>query len=279
MMNKMTRSARRWRGAAASPAWRGTRADVGQRRSRSACSPTCRALYADIGGAGSVVGGADGGRGFRRHEKPACQIEIVSADHQNKPDIGSAIARRWYRRGRRRCDRRRADLRRRARGLQDVAKEKNKVFLASGAASSDLTGKACSPNTRALDLRHLRAGQRHRRRRWSSRAARPGSSSPPTTPSASALERDTADGGQGQRRQGAGRRRRAAQQRRLLVLPAAGAGVEGQDHRPRQCRRRHRPTRSSRRPSSASSRAARSWPGCWSSSPTSTPRPRDGARA
>ena len=52
-------------------------------------------LYTDLAGAGSVARGADGGRGFR-HREARLKVEIVSADHQNKPDVGSAIARQWY---------------------------------------------------------------------------------------------------------------------------------------------------------------------------------------
>jgi branched-chain amino acid transport system substrate-binding protein len=79
-------------------------------------------------------------------EKHGIKVEIVSADHQNKPDIGSAIARRWY-------DADGVDAivdvptSSVALAVSEVTKEKNKVFLASGPGSSDLTGKSCSPNT------------------------------------------------------------------------------------------------------------------------------------
>ncbi|MGH8799647.1 MAG: ABC transporter substrate-binding protein [Casimicrobiaceae bacterium] len=102
-------------------------------------------LYADIGGAGSIVAAKmaveDSGI-----EKRGYKVEIVSADHQNKPDIGSAIARRWY-------DAENVDAivdvptSSVALAVSQVTKEKNKVFLISGAGSSDLTGKACSPNS------------------------------------------------------------------------------------------------------------------------------------
>src|SRR5712672_2236960 len=100
-------------------------------------------LYADISGQGSVeaarmaiadFGGTANGK----------KIELISADHQNKPDIGSAIARQWY-------DNDKVDAivdvptSSVALAVQDVARERKKVFLISGAASSDLTGKACSP--------------------------------------------------------------------------------------------------------------------------------------
>ena len=74
------------------------------------------------------------------------KVEIVSADHQNKPDVGSNIANQWYRRRQGRRDRRRAEFRRRARGQPD-RRNKNKVFIVSGAAASDLTGPKCNANT------------------------------------------------------------------------------------------------------------------------------------
>ena len=99
-------------------------------------------LYADLGGQGSVeaarmaiadFGGTVNGK----------KIELISADHQNKPDVGGAIARQWY-------DNDGVDAivdvptSSVALAVQDVARERKKVFLISGAASSDLTGKACS---------------------------------------------------------------------------------------------------------------------------------------
>jgi ABC-type branched-subunit amino acid transport system substrate-binding protein len=82
-------------------------------------------------------------------------IEIIHADHQNKTDIGAAIARRWIN-----VDGVDAivDVPNSAIALvvQEIAKERNRVLLASTAATADLTGKACSPVRRALDLGHLR---------------------------------------------------------------------------------------------------------------------------
>jgi len=102
-------------------------------------------LYADLGGQGSVeaarmaiadFGGTVNGK----------KIELISADHQNKPDIGSAIATQWF-------DNDGVDAivdvptSSVALAVQQVARNKNKAFLISGAASSDLTGKACSPTS------------------------------------------------------------------------------------------------------------------------------------
>jgi len=102
-------------------------------------------LYTDIGGAGSVVAAqmavADSGI-----EKRGYKVEIVSADHQNKPDVGSAIARQWY-------DVDKVDVivdvpnSGVALAVNQITRDKGKAFLISGAASSDLTGKACSPNS------------------------------------------------------------------------------------------------------------------------------------
>src|SRR5712671_3051821 len=102
-------------------------------------------LYTDLAGAGSVVAAKmaveDSGI-----EKRGVKVEIVSADHQNKPDVGSNIARQWY-------DVDKVDVivdvpnSGVALAVNQITKDKGKAFLVSGAASSDLTGKACSPNT------------------------------------------------------------------------------------------------------------------------------------
>ncbi len=102
-------------------------------------------LYTDIGGSGSVAAAKlaveDSGI-----EKRGYKVEIVSADHQNKPDIGSAIASKWYN-----VDK--VDVivdvpnSGVALAVNQITRDKGKAFLVSGAATSDLTGKACSPNT------------------------------------------------------------------------------------------------------------------------------------
>jgi branched-chain amino acid transport system substrate-binding protein len=71
------------------------------------------------------------------------KVEVLSADHQNKPDIASAIVRKW-------ADTEKVDAFADATGsgvalaIQEVAREKNKTFLIASAATSDLTGKACN---------------------------------------------------------------------------------------------------------------------------------------
>src|ERR1700757_2406160 len=72
-------------------------------------------------------------------------VEVINADHQNKPDLAVSIARQWY-------DRDGVDMiidvptSSVALAVSGVAREKNKVFICSTGASSDLTGKSCSPN-------------------------------------------------------------------------------------------------------------------------------------
>src|SRR5256714_12968245 len=102
-------------------------------------------LYTDLAGAGSIAAARmaveDSGI-----EKRGYKVEILSADHQNKPDIGSGIARQWY-------DVDKVDVivdvpnSGVALAINQITKDKAKVFLANGPATSDLTGKACSPNT------------------------------------------------------------------------------------------------------------------------------------
>jgi branched-chain amino acid transport system substrate-binding protein len=102
-------------------------------------------LYTDLAGAGSVAAARmaveDSGI-----EKRGYKVEIISADHQNKPDVGSSVARQWY-------DVDKVDVivdvpnSGVALAVNQITRDKGKVFLANGPASSDLTGKACSPNT------------------------------------------------------------------------------------------------------------------------------------
>ena len=102
-------------------------------------------LYADLAGKGSVLAAEMAVEDFGAAAK-GIKVEIVSADHQNKADIGSAIARKWY-------DADGVDMisdvptSSVALAVNEVTREKNKVFLVSGAATSDLTGAKCSPNT------------------------------------------------------------------------------------------------------------------------------------
>ena len=102
-------------------------------------------LYADLSGPGSVVAAQMAVEDFGAAGK-GLKVEIVSADHQNKPDVGSNVVRTWI-------DRDQVDVivdvptSSVALAVNQIVKDKNKVFLVSGAAASDLTGKACTPNT------------------------------------------------------------------------------------------------------------------------------------
>src|SRR6186713_719566 len=102
-------------------------------------------LYADLSGPGSVAAARMAIEDFGAAKK-GMKVEVISADHQNKPDVGSSIARQWY-------DVDKVDVivdvptSSVALAVSQVTKDKGKAFLVSGAATSDLTGKACSPNT------------------------------------------------------------------------------------------------------------------------------------
>ena len=101
--------------------------------------------YADLAGPGSVVAARMAVEDFGAAKK-GMKVEILVADHQNKPDVGSTIARQWY-------DVDKVDL------IMDVptssvvlavnqiTREKNKALIVSTGATADLTGKACSPNS------------------------------------------------------------------------------------------------------------------------------------
>jgi len=102
-------------------------------------------VYADYQGIGSVIAARMatedyGGKAARR------AIEILSADHQNKPDVGAAIARKWL-------DTEGVEMisdipnSAVALAVSELTRDKNKVFVASGAGTSLLTGERCSPNT------------------------------------------------------------------------------------------------------------------------------------
>jgi len=102
-------------------------------------------LYSDIGGAGSVIAAKLAIADFAK-SNPDVKVELISGDHQNKPDIGSQIANQWF-------DVEKVDMivdvpnSGVALAVSQVANQKNKVFLVSGAAASDLTGPKCNANT------------------------------------------------------------------------------------------------------------------------------------
>ena len=102
-------------------------------------------LYSDIGGAGSTIAAKLAIADFAK-SNPDVKVELISGDHQNKPDIGSQIANQWF-------DVEKVDMivdipnSGVALAVSQVANQKNKVFLASGPAASDLTGPKCNANT------------------------------------------------------------------------------------------------------------------------------------
>lgn len=101
-------------------------------------------ILSDFSGEGSVVAARMAVEDFKAAQKDI-NVEIVFADHQNKPDVGSAIARRWY-------DQEGVDAifdvphSGLALSVSEIAREKNKILIVSSSASSDLTGPKCTPN-------------------------------------------------------------------------------------------------------------------------------------
>src|SRR5690242_6819203 len=102
-------------------------------------------LYSDIGGPGSVAAAKMAIADFTKAH-PDVKVDLISADQQNKPDVGSSIANQWY-------DTDKVDMiidvpnSGVALAVSQVASQKNKVFIVSGAAASDLTGPKCNANT------------------------------------------------------------------------------------------------------------------------------------
>jgi len=102
-------------------------------------------VYSDLTGEGSVIAARMAVEDFKAAEK-GLKVDIVAADHQNKPDIGASIARQWY-------DQEGVDVildvptSSVALAVNGLAREKNKILINSGGGTSDLTGSQCSPNT------------------------------------------------------------------------------------------------------------------------------------
>ncbi len=102
-------------------------------------------LYADLGGQGSIVAAQMAAEDSGMAAK-GWKLDVISADHQNKPDIATNIARQWI-------DVEKVDVFMDvlnsgvALAVNNVVKEKNSVMINSGAATSDLTNAQCTPNT------------------------------------------------------------------------------------------------------------------------------------
>lgn len=100
-------------------------------------------VYRDVGGLGSVVCARQAVAEFATQN--GLSVEVLSADHQNKPDIGLAIARQWFDQGVDVvCDVQGSGI---AVALAKLARERDKIMLACNVATSEVTGKSCSPNT------------------------------------------------------------------------------------------------------------------------------------
>src|SRR5882757_8813666 len=103
-------------------------------------------VFSDLGGAGAVTAAQMAIDDYVAKEKPPFKIELVSADHQNKPDIATGIARQWYDTGG-------VDLITDvinsgvALAVSSVAESKNKMLIVTGSGSTRLTNEQCSPNT------------------------------------------------------------------------------------------------------------------------------------
>jgi branched-chain amino acid transport system substrate-binding protein len=102
--------------------------------------------YADIAGPGSVAAARMAVEDYLQASKSSLKVEVVSANHQNKPDVGALIARKWY-------DTQGVDMivdvpvSSVALAVNQIAREKGKVYINTGAGSPDLTGKDCTPTT------------------------------------------------------------------------------------------------------------------------------------
>lgn len=103
-------------------------------------------VFSDLGGPGSVTAAQMAIDDFVSQAKPGFKVELVSADHQNKPDIASGIARQWY-------EAKKVDLITDvinsgvALAVSKVAESMNKVLIVTGSGSTRLTNEECSPNT------------------------------------------------------------------------------------------------------------------------------------
>src|SRR5258706_9736789 len=103
-------------------------------------------VFSDLAGAGAVTSAQMAVDDFVDQAKPSFKVELVSADHQNKPDIATGIARQWYDTGG-------VDLITDvinsgvALAVSSVAESKNRMLIVTGSGSTRLTNEQCSPNT------------------------------------------------------------------------------------------------------------------------------------
>jgi len=102
--------------------------------------------YADVTGIGSVIAAKMAVEDYLSSTGSQLKVEVISADHQLKPDVGSSIARKWY-------DTEGVDAivdvpaSSVALAINQITKEKDKAFIGVGPGTTELSGKQCSPNT------------------------------------------------------------------------------------------------------------------------------------
>ncbi|HVZ08343.1 ABC transporter substrate-binding protein [Rhodopila sp.] len=120
-------------------------------RARAQAKPIVRVgVMNDMSGPYRDVNGPTGvactRQAVQEFQSGAFDVEVLSADHQNKPDVAISLAREWF-------DNRGVDIvidiaaTSCALALAGIVKEKNKIMIATSTASSDVTGKACTPNS------------------------------------------------------------------------------------------------------------------------------------
>ena len=193
-------------------------------------------VYADYGGKYSVEAAKMAIEDFGG-EVLGQKIEMVTADHQNKPDLATTIARRWY-------EVEGVDMITElttssvALAVQELSKEKKKIDIVVGAATSRITGDACTPygfhwayDTHALAVGTGGALVKAGGDSWFFLTA--------DYAFGYALEKDTSEIVTANGGKVLGSVRVPLELVGLLLLPAAGAELEGEDHRARQCRPRH----------------------------------------
>jgi branched-chain amino acid transport system substrate-binding protein len=135
-------------------AWGPVRAEISDNVVRIGVLNDISGIFQDTNGMGSVVAARMSAEDFNGGGKNI-KVEIVYADHQNKTDVGSAIVRKWLD-----VDGVDAvvDVPNSAVGLtiSSLLRDSRMTFLASSTASSDLTGKGCSPCSIRLPMENLR---------------------------------------------------------------------------------------------------------------------------
>ena len=206
-------------------------------------------LYADITGPGSETAAKMAAEDFGG-EVLGRKIEIIAADHLNKADLAANIARDMF-------DNQGVEMiydvaaSATALAAGEIAKARNKIIMFSGPGSIRLSNEACGPYTvhyvfdtfaqaNVTGLAAVKQRPRHLVLPDRRLCLRAGSG------------KGHHQCGAEVRRQGAGQRPASAQHLGFLVLSAAGAGLEGQGDRARQCRRRHHQRDQAGAPNSAS---------------------------